>query len=149
MVASLWHQKTLERHSYSFLMVWPTSRLAGGGKEERISRRNRWSLVFGVGPSLVGHDTIILISCPISIGDKCGSMFSRSTEQVGPARLLAATDQDAGQVPGIVHKICAVLRSGVAQAILGQPKSSQNPATSSGGFHFSHLSEERQAQSKT
>lgn len=100
----------LERHSYSylfpylFLMVWPTSRLTGGGKVERISRRSRWPLEFDVVQSVVGHDTIILISCPISIGDKCGSMFSRSTEQVGPARLLAVTAQGAGQVPGIMHE---------------------------------------------
>lgn len=42
-------------------------------------------------------------------------MFGRSTEQVGPACALAAAAKGAGQVPGIMHKIC-LSASGVAQA---------------------------------
>ena len=56
-----------------------------------------------------------VLSCPISIGEKCGSMFGRSTEQVGPACALAAADKGAGQVPGIMHKICL-------SAVWGRPR---------------------------
>ena len=78
------------------------------------------------------NDTLELISCPLSIGAKCGSI--RQVDRTGCR--FAAANMDTVQVPGIMHQLCVLSVWGICEsarhASLGQQDYS-NPASSKKG----------------